>query len=114
MQDALTGHRPTWKISDIEAFSSVKLEDALHHFRSGGEAPRREAPHPTIPPEQHKALAILQLEGTETWEEIHQHYRTLVKKYHPDLHQGSKKSEERFKLINGAYHYLRQQHKPLA
>jgi molecular chaperone DnaJ len=33
-------------------------------------------------------------------------FRQLARKYHPDLNQGSKESEEKFKEINEAYHVL--------
>ena len=33
-------------------------------------------------------------------------FRQLARKYHPDLNQGSKESEEKFKEINEAYQVL--------
>jgi hypothetical protein len=36
-------------------------------------------------------------------EEIHEAYRNLAKKYHPDLHPGNKEFEEKLKEINNAY-----------
>ena len=39
-------------------------------------------------------------------EEIKKAYRTLAKKYHPDLHRGDKGNEEKFKEINEAYKAL--------
>lgn len=38
--------------------------------------------------------------------EIKKAFRTLAKKYHPDLHQGDKANEEKFKEINEAYEVL--------
>jgi hypothetical protein len=36
-----------------------------------------------------------------TPDEIKKAYRTLVKKYHPDLHPGDEAAAEKFKEING-------------
>lgn len=115
MHDALTGHRPTWKISDLAGRPTEQLREALERFRSGASGGRRPRDaSPPASPKHRKALAILELDGTETWEQIKRHYRRLVKKYHPDLHCGDKRSEERFKVINAAYHTLKSQYKPLA
>ncbi len=38
--------------------------------------------------------------------DIQKAFRKLAKKYHPDLHPGDKRSEERFKDINAAYDIL--------
>lgn len=43
---------------------------------------------------------------TATQDEIKQAYRTLVKKYHPDLHPGDKEAAEKFKEINEANEVL--------
>jgi curved DNA-binding protein len=43
---------------------------------------------------------------TATEKEIKSAFRKLAQKYHPDLNQGDKKSEERFKDINEAYEVL--------
>ena len=39
-------------------------------------------------------------------EELKKAYRTLAKKYHPDLHPGDHTAETRFKEINEAYEIL--------
>ena len=39
-------------------------------------------------------------------EEIKKAYRTLAKKYHPDMHPGDKAAEEKFKEVNQAYAIL--------
>ncbi len=49
---------------------------------------------------------ILNLPKTATVEEIKKAYRSLARKYHPDLNPGDKVSEERFKDISEAYEVL--------
>lgn len=46
---------------------------------------------------------ILEVAKTAAADEIKKSYRSLAKKYHPDLHPGDKQAEARFKEINEAY-----------
>ncbi|MEC7640791.1 MAG: DnaJ C-terminal domain-containing protein [Nitrospinota bacterium] len=49
-----------------------------------------------------------------TLKEIKKQYRLLARKYHPDANQGSKESEELFKIISAAYEVLTNKRKRLA
>ena len=49
---------------------------------------------------------ILGIDKKASDAEIKKAFRTLAKKYHPDLHQGDKANEEKFKEINEAYEVL--------
>lgn len=49
---------------------------------------------------------ILEVSCNASHEEIKKSYRTLSKKYHPDLNQGNKVAEEKFKEVNEAYAVL--------
>ena len=49
---------------------------------------------------------ILGVAENATDEQIKDVYRELSKKYHPDLNQGSKKSEEMFKKVSECYRIL--------
>jgi molecular chaperone DnaJ len=48
----------------------------------------------------------LGVEKNASKEEIKKAYKTLAKKYHPDLNQGNKNAEQKFKEINEAYSAL--------
>jgi curved DNA-binding protein len=49
---------------------------------------------------------ILGVASNATPEEIKQSFRRLARRYHPDLNQGDKQAEEKFKQINEAYDIL--------
>jgi DnaJ-class molecular chaperone len=49
---------------------------------------------------------ILGVKREATDDEIKKAYRTLAKKYHPDLNPGNKDAEQTFKDINAAFHLI--------
>src|ERR1700758_2414783 len=49
---------------------------------------------------------VLETPRTATEDEIRKAYRTLARKYHPDVNPGDKSAEDRFKEINEAYDVL--------
>ncbi len=48
-------------------------------------------------------FSVLGLSSSASEEEIKAAYRSLAKKYHPDLHPGDKAAEEKMRTINEAY-----------
>ena len=50
---------------------------------------------------------ILGVKKKSTLKDIKKSYRELARKFHPDTNQGSKKAEEKFKIISEAYETLR-------
>ena len=54
-------------------------------------------------------MARLGLAAGFTLAELKRRYKKLAKEHHPDLHGGDKAAEERLKLINEAYTFLREQ-----
>ena len=53
------------------------------------------------------AFDILELNYSAKWQEIQQKFKYLVKKYHPDKNQGSKKFEDKLKKVTLAYSQLK-------
>ena len=45
------------------------------------------------------ALQVMELNEDAKWEKIQSKFKELVKKYHPDKNQGSKKFEDKLKKI---------------
>ena len=54
-----------------------------------------------------KAFEILGLSVGMKWMKIHEKFKTLVKKFHPDMNLGNKKYEEKLNLITLAYTQLK-------
>ena len=54
-----------------------------------------------------RALSVLGLESDVEFREIRSAYRRLAKEHHPDLKQGDKEAEKRFREIQAAYDVLK-------
>ena len=57
--------------------------------------------------EEMRALAVLGLDSDAEYKEIRTAYRQLAKEHHPDLKQGDKEAEQRFREIQAAYDVLK-------
>lgn len=117
MQDAVTGHRPTWKREDILSgglyTAHERLEAELERFLRGAQKrkPKQSETHKSHDTKEREALALLTLDTASDLTTLKAAYRKLVKQFHPDLHQGSKSYEEKFKQITEAYYYLKEKYK---
>ena len=54
-----------------------------------------------------KAFEILGLSVGMKWIKIQKKFKTLVKKFHPDMNLGNKKYEDKLKMITLAYTQLK-------
>jgi hypothetical protein len=117
-KDALTGHRPTWKLgaNGAQAPDTAEPVSATDKFASVGlfsarrSATRRGAgqeARPTYGKLALKALAILHLDETATPESIRAKYKSWVKQLHPDANGGDRSREEKLREILKAYGTLR-------
>ena len=105
MHDAVTGHRPTWRIGDGPFPSRAKLQEKLHEFLDSGN-PKPQARPKALSPKEYKAMQLFELELPVNENDIKKRYKTLVKRHHPDVNKGSKKAEETFKEVTIAYKIL--------
>lgn len=122
-KDALTGHRPTWKVGanawangSDENVSDNKSRDqpgnkarranAFFDWRS--EKSQKDRPRRSLRPIEKKSLDALHLTETATREEIKQRFKELVKRHHPDANGGDTRSEDTLREIIQAYNYLKQ------
>ena len=112
-----TWNRPTWPLGEPRngapqenlgaAFDPgfENLDDPFGFFtaETSFKPAANMAPKASLSAVERKALATLNLDVSVTITELKARYKLLVKRYHPDVTGGDKKSEERFKQINEAY-----------
>jgi len=122
-KDALTGHRPTWKMgANSGAKGKPGAEDAFGETvdpfsmfsELNGRGSWRPAPESKAGVEtrkvmnaERKALHVLGLEGAPTTAEIKVRFKALVKQHHPDANGGDRSTEDRLIEIIKAYNYLK-------
>lgn len=111
-RDDVVGGRPSWKLGErgpMFRFRPTDLEAALDRLFGDHPASRfakfRHPPRARTP--QEKALTVLELPSGATPAEVKARYKQLVKRHHPDANGGDKNAEERLKLINQAYTFLK-------
>jgi hypothetical protein len=122
-KDALTGHRPTWKMganggkkgkagveADLEGaadpFSMFSELNGRGRWRPG---PGGEAKVETrkVMNAERKALQVMGLSVEATLVEVKAKYKALVKQHHPDANGGDRSTEDRLIEIIKAYNYLK-------
>ena len=114
-KDALTGHRPTWKMGtgnsqmrpDAHAFATQG--DPFGLFSEGLKAEqqqRAEAARPVRNAER-KALDTLGLDVSATPVQVKARFKELVKRHHPDANGGDRSTEDRLVEVIQAYNYLK-------
>lgn len=105
-RDASTGHRPTWRMDQMGGNLDRKMEEAFGRLFGDGPSPRSGGQSAPISAKTRDALAVLDLVHPTSKKAVKSQYRELVKKYHPDVNRGDRKSEETFKKITLAYQHL--------
>ena len=120
-KDAITGHRPTWKMGTgnrpAGANNADGAEDPFQIFREvGGAGPHwrpksdraeAQARTRTIHNAERKALTELGLEPGADSAEIKARFKLLVKRHHPDANGGDRAFEDKLREIIQAYNYLK-------
>jgi hypothetical protein len=121
-KEALTGHRPTWKMGSIGGKRAPKAGKGFRDpdwpaddpFSLFGEWGARRAGHAHATPEgrkifnaQRRALDVLGLEADANRADIKSKFKALVKRHHPDANGGDRGSEARLREIIQAYNYLK-------
>jgi hypothetical protein len=102
-----TWHRPTWRFATGTGFE--QWDDVFGLFTDGARADQRRPPPNRPRGKAEEMMARLDLADGFTLLELKRRYKHLAKQHHPDLHGGDKAAEERLKLINEAYTYLKEQ-----
>ena len=104
MKDAVTGHRPTWRMGRDHTLSAHNLEESIRRFFGDPSAPA-ETFQPLLPQALRRALGIFSLSHPTASKDIKKRYKQLVKIYHPDVNKNSD-AAEKFKEIMESYQLL--------
>jgi curved DNA-binding protein CbpA len=123
-KDALTGHRPTWKMGangtkgkgktaevDLEGaadpFSVFSELNGRGRWRPGPGSEEPKAETRKVFNAERKALQVMGLGSDATLEVVKAKYKALVKQHHPDANGGDRSTEDRLIEIIKAYNYLK-------
>ncbi len=109
LKSDMTWHKPTqsfsssdnffkvlWNNTLRDEFDSKKLKSDFNHMRQF-----------KFDNKDIKAFEILGLSVGMKWMNIQKKFKTLVKKFHPDMNLGNKKYEDKLKMITLAYTQLK-------
>ena len=114
-KDALTGHRPTWKMGNRQALGAAgfaRLRQQRRPVRpvrrracapSSRRAPRRDP----VRNAERKALEVARPGGRRHAGAGAHRFKELVKRHHPDANGGDRSTEERLIEVIQAYNYLK-------
>jgi DnaJ domain len=123
-KDAVTGHRPTWKMgmnggrpaarsSSARFPPDLDADDPFGMFRETGAGREADGEHlrrretRVIRNAERKALEALGLEADANTHDIKLRFKVLVKRHHPDANGGDRSTEDRLREIIEAYNYLK-------
>jgi curved DNA-binding protein CbpA len=123
-KDALTGHRPTWKMgangsgkggkggeAELDAasdpFSMFSELNGRGRWRPGPGGAATKPETRKIFNAERKALQVMGLGAEATLEDVKAKYKALVKQHHPDANGGDRSTEDRLIEIIKAYNYLK-------
>ena len=121
-KEAMTGHRPTWKMGASGGTRSSpdfaqqrsgragyhnRMRDPFGMFGAGAHEPYRPRERKLRTLEA-KAMETLGLDAKATGAAIKARYKELVKRHHPDANGGDRGSEDRFRDVLQAYRVLKQ------
>ena len=109
LKSDMTWHKPTqsfsssdnffkvlWNNTLKDEFDSKKIKSDFNHMRQF-----------KFDNKDIKAFEILGLSVGMKWMKIQKKFKTLVKKFHPDMNLGNKKYEDKLKMITLAYTQLK-------
>ncbi len=121
-KDALTGHRPTWKMGangGVKKGAEAEIDGAFDPFsmfaelngrtgwRKGPDAAQPKVETRKVMNAERKALQVMGLGPSATLADVKSKYKALVKQHHPDANGGDRSTEDRLIEIIKAYNYLK-------
>ena len=113
LKSDMTWHKPTQSFSSSDNFFKIlwnnTLKDEFDKTKLRGEYNHMN--QFKFDANDIKAFSILGASVGQKWEQIQDQFKTLVKKFHPDINLGNKEYEEKLKLITLAYTQLKNTYK---
>ena len=115
-KDAITGHRPTWKMGtgnrpagtrELRSGRGARSVQRVPRVRRAGADRRAEPPRARCATPSARRLHELGLEAGADKAEIKARFKMLVKRHHPDANGGDRATEDKLREIIQAYNYLK-------
>ena len=103
----MTWHKPTQSFSSSDNFFKILWNNALKNENDKIEFNSSSKNMLKFNHNDIKAFSILGISVGLRWEKIQEKFKKLVKKFHPDMNAGSKKYEDKLKVITLAYTQLK-------
>ncbi|HJU76325.1 MAG TPA: J domain-containing protein [Sphingomicrobium sp.] len=95
----LTAEEAAKRAAEEESGASAYRKSAHYSWSGPGDGSRSR--------DEMRALSVLGLESDAEFKQVRTAYRQLAKEHHPDLKQGDKEAEQRFREIQAAYDVLK-------
>ena len=109
LKSDITWHRPTQKFGSSDNFFNIlwnnALSDKFNFFKE--EKVSENFSNRILSEKDKDAFKIMELEINANWTQIQKKFKTLVKKFDPDINSGSKKFEDKLKKVTLAYSHLK-------
>ena len=109
LKSDLTWHRPTQKFGSVDNFFNIlwnhALSDKFKIFEK--ENSFHKNINRNLCEKDKDAFKIMGLKFNADWASVQKKFKSLVKKFHPDKHSGSKEYEDKLKKITMAYSHLK-------
>jgi len=108
LKSDITWHRPTQEFGSADNFFNILWNNALSDkFKFFNANKNNNLKTKKLSEKDKDAFVIMELEFNADWTTIQKRFKTLVKKFHPDKHSGSRIYEDKLKKITLAYSHLK-------
>tara|TARA_B110000263_G_C15103523_1_gene416448 strand:+ start:88 stop:609 length:522 start_codon:yes stop_codon:yes gene_type:complete len=110
LKSDITWHKPTQSFGSSGNFFNILWDDALNSrqgFDINKLTNKNNSKIKNFNNKDVQAFKVMELEIGSKWQEIHIKFKTLVKKFHPDMNAGNKIFENKLKNITLAYSQLK-------
>ena len=114
LKSDLTWHKPTQSFGSADNFFNILWNDALNNEKSffiNNLNKNNDLNTKNFNNKDLQAFKVMELKIGTKWPNVHNKFKNLVKKYHPDMNAGNKSFENKLKDITLAYSQLKTTYK---